>query len=148
MEKSTIIAGAAVVGGLSLIYFLTRKKDQTALGADYESAAPGESPPSDTTFYDQDLADEDPKAFCGAPKLRCGLSDDSLKTRWTPDGSMKQFFHEPYGHWCYMVEHDSPFKDSTGSMYDQGLCQRRPHSWSPSNWTEAQVDQAGKQLVC
>lgn len=123
MERSTFIAGAAVVGGLSLIYWLTRKKDQTGLGADYESAAPGEAPPSDTTFFEHDLAD-----------------DSDLKTRWTPDRSRKQFFHEPYGHWCYMTEPNSPFKDSWGSMYDRDRCQRRPNFWLPSHWTEAQCD--------
>lgn len=137
MEKSTVIAGAAVVSGLSLIYWLTRKKDQApALGADYESAAPGEAPPPDTTFYDQDLAD-DPEAYCGpGSDSMCGQPE------------RRKFFHQPYGHWCYVPDPNSPFKNFERGAHEQGQCERRLNSFSPSHWTEAQVDAAGKQLVC
>ncbi len=132
MEKSKVIAGAAVVGGLSLIYWLTRKKDQAAqLGADYESPSPGEAPPSDTTFFDQDLADE--KAF---------VSYHPTPIR------RPQFLHRPYNHWCYVPDPNSPFKDMERSAREQGQCERRLNSFSPSHWTDAQVDAAGKQLVC
>lgn len=138
MEKSTVIAGAAVVGGLSLIYWLTRKKDQAAqLGADYESPSPGEAPPSDTTFFDQDLAGES-DSMCGLPG----------SYRPTPIAERQKFFHRQYNHWCYVPDPDSPFKDMERSAHENGQCERRLNSFSPSHWTEAQVEAAGKQLVC
>jgi hypothetical protein len=146
MEKSTIVAGAVVAGGLSLIYWLTRKESQSAQlrDADYENPLPGQSPPQDTTYYEaMNLAESD--SMCGLPEdqpRRCGAF------RPMPIGERRKFFHQPYGHWCYVPDPNSPFKAYEQSAHEQGQCERRLNSFSPSHWTEAQVDQAGKQLVC
>ena len=97
MESSTILKGAAaVVGGASLIYWLTRKKDAPQIadgGYEVRNGKEVQSPlPRDFAYG----------PLCDDRMAFCGPSDSKSWYQPNPDLSKdrKKFWHAAYGHWC------------------------------------------------